>query len=94
MSLASVIAQAPAPPDTVLEMQKEMEERMISDLPYLAPLGCLVVAALGGIVLALVLPASRQQLVAWFVAAWHGESSPPRSSCGRWPSSARPWRGR
>ena len=71
MSLGALVAQAPPPPPEVLEMQKAMEERMISDLPYLSPLGCLALGAIAGIVLALFLPAARQHLVAWFVAGAH-----------------------
>jgi NADH-quinone oxidoreductase subunit N len=67
----TLLAQAPAPPQELLEVQRAIEERMISDLPYLAPILCLLVAALGAIVLALFLPARRQALVAWFVGALH-----------------------
>lgn len=71
MSVLALLAQAPPPPESVLEMQRAMEERMIADLPYLAPILCLVAAALGGVVLALFLPAGRQKLVAWYVGALH-----------------------
>lgn len=71
MSFAALLAQAPPPPESVLEMQRAMEERTIADLPYLAPLFCLLAAGLGGIALAIVLPASRQGLVAWLVGALH-----------------------
>jgi proton-translocating NADH-quinone oxidoreductase chain N len=71
MSLLTLIAQAPPPPEPVLEMQKAMEEQMIADLPYLAPILCLVAATLGGVVLALFLPARRQVVVAVYVGALH-----------------------
>lgn len=72
MSLGGfALGQAPAPPERVIEAQKAMEERMIADLPFLAPAGCLVAAAIGGVVLALILPARRQVLVAWYVGALH-----------------------
>jgi proton-translocating NADH-quinone oxidoreductase chain N len=66
-----LLAQAPPPPEQVLEMQKAMEERMIADLPYLAPIGCLAAAAIGGVAVALLLPAGRQVLGAWYVGALH-----------------------
>jgi NADH-quinone oxidoreductase subunit N len=69
--LTALVAQAPPPPEQILEMQKAMEERMIADLPFLAPIGCLALAAIGGVALALALPASRQVLAAWFVGALH-----------------------
>ena len=71
MSPLALLAQAPAPPETVVEMQKAMEERMISDLPYLAPIGLLLAAAVGAVVLALVLDRRRQALVGWYVGAMH-----------------------
>lgn len=65
------LAQASPPPEQVLEMQKAMEERMIADLPWLAPVGCLLAAAVGAVVLALLLPLARQRLVAWYVGGMH-----------------------
>ncbi|MBA3326939.1 MAG: NADH-quinone oxidoreductase subunit N, partial [Solirubrobacterales bacterium] len=55
---------------TVADM-KEMEDRMIADLPWLAPLGALVLAAVGAVVLALVLSRRRQGLVGAWVAGAH-----------------------
>ncbi|MGI8728124.1 MAG: NADH-quinone oxidoreductase subunit N, partial [Solirubrobacterales bacterium] len=71
MSLGALLAQAPAPPEELVEAMKAMEQRMIADLPYLAPIGCLVLAAVGGVALALFLPAARQRLAAVYVAALH-----------------------
>lgn len=71
MNALALIAQAPPPPDSVIEEMKAMEERMIADLPYLAPIGCLALAAIGGVALALLLPAARQQLAAWYVGGLH-----------------------
>ncbi len=48
-----------------------MEEEMLTDLPWLAPIGALVLAAVLGIVLALVLPRGRQGLVGAWVAFAH-----------------------
>ena len=70
-SALALFAQAPPPSPEILEMQRAMEKEMIADLPYLAPILCLVAAALGAIVLALFLPARRQVAVAWFVGALH-----------------------
>jgi proton-translocating NADH-quinone oxidoreductase chain N len=69
--MLELIAQAPPPPPEVIEMQKAMEERMIADLPYLAPIGCLALAAIGGVALAVAVPARRQVALAWFVGALH-----------------------
>jgi len=55
---------------TVADM-KAMEERMIGDLPWLSPIGALVLAAVIAIVLALVLPRRRQGLVGAWVAGAH-----------------------
>lgn len=71
MSFTALMAQAPAPPPELIEMQKAMEERMIADLPYLAPIGCLVLAAIGGVALALFLPAGKQKLAAVYVGGLH-----------------------
>ncbi len=71
MSAVALLGQAPAPPPEILEEQRAMEERMISDLPYLAPILCLVAAAVGGVILALALSGRRQLLVAWWVGALH-----------------------
>ena len=56
---------------TTLEMQKAMEERMIADLPWLSPIGALVLAAVVGVILALFLPRERQGLVGAWVAGAH-----------------------
>ena len=50
---------------------KRMEEMMLTDLPWLAPIGALVLAGVVGIVLSLVLPRGRQGLVGVWVAAAH-----------------------
>jgi NADH-quinone oxidoreductase subunit N len=55
---------------TVADM-KAMEERMISDLPWLAPIGALTLGAILAVVLALVLPRGRQGLAGAWVAAAH-----------------------
>jgi NADH-quinone oxidoreductase subunit N len=55
---------------TVADM-KAMEERMIADLPWLAPIGALVLTAIVAVVLALVLPRGRQGLVGAWVAGGH-----------------------
>ena len=55
---------------TVAEM-KEMEERMIADLPWLAPVGALALGAIVCVVLAIALPRRRQGLVAAWAAGAH-----------------------
>lgn len=55
---------------TVADM-KAMEDRMIADLPWLAPIGALVLTAIVAVALALVLPRGRQGLVAAWVAGGH-----------------------
>ena len=54
-----------------VEDMKAMEERMIADLPWLAPIGALTLGAIIALVLALVLPRGRQGLVATWAAAAH-----------------------
>ena len=54
-----------------VEDMKEMEERMISDLPWLSPIGALVLGAILAVVLALVLPRGRQGLAGAWVAGAH-----------------------
>ncbi len=54
-----------------LEQAKRAEEMMMGELPWLSPIGALTVAALAGIVLALVLPRHRQGLVAAWIAGAH-----------------------
>lgn len=55
---------------TVADM-KEMEDRMIADLPWLAPIGALVLTAIVAVLLALLLPRGRQGLVGAWVAGGH-----------------------
>lgn len=50
---------------------KQMEERMIADLPWLAPLGALMLAAIVAVALAIALPRARQGLVGGWVAGAH-----------------------
>ncbi|MEO8690491.1 MAG: NADH-quinone oxidoreductase subunit N [Solirubrobacteraceae bacterium] len=50
---------------------RTMEDRMIADLPWLAPIGALVLTAIVAVALALVLPRGRQGLVAAWVAGGH-----------------------
>lgn len=54
-----------------LEDMKAMEERMIADLPWLAPIGALALGAIVAVVLALLLPRGRQGLAGAWVAAAH-----------------------
>jgi NADH-quinone oxidoreductase subunit N len=54
-----------------LEAAKEAEEMMLTELPWLLPVGALTVAAVLGVVLAMFLPRERQGLVGVWVAAWH-----------------------
>jgi proton-translocating NADH-quinone oxidoreductase chain N len=54
-----------------VEDMKAMEERMIGDLPWLAPIGALVLGAIVAVALALLLPRGRQGLAAAWVAAAH-----------------------
>jgi len=55
---------------TVGEM-KAMEERMVADLPWLAPIGALALAAIVAVALALALPRGRQGLAGAWVAGAH-----------------------
>ncbi len=55
---------------TVADM-KEMEERMIADLPWLSPIGALALGAIVCVVLAIVLPRGRQGLVGAWAAGAH-----------------------
>lgn len=54
-----------------VEKMKAMEERMISDLPWLSPIGALAFGAIVAVALALALPRGRQGLVAAWVAGAH-----------------------
>lgn len=47
------------------------EKMMLSELPWLWPVGALVIAAILAIVLAVALPRGRQELVAWWVGGAH-----------------------
>ena len=58
-----------------LEQMRAMEGRMIADLPWLAPIGALTLAAIVAVVLALVLPRGRQGLVGAWVAGAHLSSA-------------------
>lgn len=55
----------------MLQETKAMEERMLAELPWLAPIGALVLAAVIGVVLALALPRGRQGAAGAWVAASH-----------------------
>jgi NADH-quinone oxidoreductase subunit N len=54
-----------------VQKAKAMEEEMLSDLLWLSPYGALVLAAIGAVALALVLPRHRQGLVGAYVAGAH-----------------------
>jgi NADH-quinone oxidoreductase subunit N len=55
---------------TVADM-KEMEDRMIADLPWLSPIGALALGAIVCVVLAIVLPRGRQGLAGAWAAGAH-----------------------
>jgi NADH-quinone oxidoreductase subunit N len=57
--------------DPALQQAKAMEDEMIADLPWLAPIGALTVGAIGAVVLALMVRRDRQGFVAVWVAAAH-----------------------
>jgi proton-translocating NADH-quinone oxidoreductase chain N len=71
VTLPAMLAATPTMERGELGEAKRMEEEMLGDLVWLAPVGALVVAAIGGVVLALVLPRGRQALAGTFVAAMH-----------------------
>ncbi|HWC28422.1 MAG TPA: NADH-quinone oxidoreductase subunit N, partial [Solirubrobacteraceae bacterium] len=54
-----------------LEEAKRAEEMMVGELPWLAPIGALALAAIVGVVLALFLPRGRQGLAGAWVAGGH-----------------------
>ena len=54
-----------------VEDMKAMEDRMIADLPWLSPMGALVLGAVVAIVLALFVPRERQGVVGAWVAGAH-----------------------
>jgi NADH-quinone oxidoreductase subunit N len=53
------------------QQAEQAEQMMLKELPWLAPIGALTIAAIIAIVLAIALPRSRQGLIAWWVAAGH-----------------------
>ncbi|MDQ2895977.1 MAG: hypothetical protein M3Y09_10085, partial [Actinomycetota bacterium] len=53
------------------EQAKSIEQMMLGELGWLAPIGALTLAAILAVALAIVLPRHRQQLIAWWVAAGH-----------------------
>jgi len=67
----TLVAATPMSERGELGEAKVMEEEMLTDLPWLAPIGVLVLAAVLGIVLALVLPRGRQGLVGAWVGVAH-----------------------
>jgi NADH-quinone oxidoreductase subunit N len=54
-----------------LQETRAMEDRMLGELPWLAPIGALVVASIVAVLLALFLPRDRQGLVGAWVAGAH-----------------------
>ncbi|HEV2075008.1 MAG TPA: hypothetical protein VGR10_02105, partial [Thermoleophilaceae bacterium] len=54
-----------------LEMARRAEEEMIGDLPWLSPIGALLVAAIGGVLIALAVRRERQWWSALWVATFH-----------------------
>lgn len=53
---------------TALEQAKMAEEEMLGDLPWLSPVGALLVAAIGAVLIALAVRRDRQ----WLAALWAG----------------------
>jgi len=53
------------------QQAKSIETMMLGELGWLAPIGALTLTAIIAVVLAIVLPQRRQQLIAWWVAAGH-----------------------
>jgi proton-translocating NADH-quinone oxidoreductase chain N len=60
-----------SPDGGTLEEAKRAEEMMVGELPWLAPIGALALAAIVGVVLALALPRGRQGLAGAWVAGSH-----------------------
>ena len=58
-----------------VEDMKEMEDRMIADLPWISPMGALVLGAVVAIALALFVSRERQGLVGAWVAAAHAAAA-------------------
>jgi len=56
---------------TTLEATRAMEDRMLGELAWLAPIGALVVASIVAVLMALFLPRDRQGLVGAWVAGAH-----------------------
>ena len=54
-----------------VEQMKAMEDRMVADLPWLAPIGALTLGAIVALVLALALPRGRQGLAGAWAAGAH-----------------------
>ena len=71
MTSALTLAVTPMSERGELGEAKRMEDMMLTDLPWLAPIGALVLAGVVGIVLALALPRGRQGLVGVWVAVAH-----------------------
>ena len=69
--MSPLVAQTPEVETGSLEVAKEMEEEMLSDLLSLAPILALVLAAIGGVALAVALPRGRQGVAAVWSAALH-----------------------
>jgi len=53
------------------QQAQQAEQMMLKELPWLAPIGALTIAAIIAVVLAIALPRSRQGLIAWWVGAAH-----------------------
>ena len=56
---------------TQIQQAKMVEDETIADLPWLAPIGALTVAAIGAVMIAIVVPRRRQGVAAAWVASWH-----------------------
>lgn len=52
------------------ETVEAMEKMMVSELPWLSPVGALVIGAIGAVLLALFVRRDRQHLAAWWAGAW------------------------
>ncbi len=53
------------------QQAEQAEHMMVSELPWLAPIGALTLAAILAIVLAITLPRRRQGLIGWWVGGMH-----------------------
>jgi len=56
---------------TPFEQAKAAEEEMLGDLPWLAPIGALLLAAVGGVLIALVVRRDRQWIAGLWVGSMH-----------------------